>query len=55
LRIDFVAVKGRFGAELIEQLSRRLKIPKNMMFIGAPSDRFPHRIEELGGVRVILS
>ncbi|MEO8335535.1 MAG: APC family permease [bacterium] len=54
LRIDFLAVKGAFGPQLIEQLSRHLAIPKNLMFIGTPSDRFPHRIEDLGGVRVIL-
>ena len=54
LRIDFVAVKGKFGPELVESLSRRLDIPKNYMFIGTPGDRFPHRIEDLGGVRVVL-
>ncbi len=53
LRIDFLAVQGTFGPELIERLSRRLRVPKNYMFIGTPGDRFPHRIEELGGVRVI--
>ena len=54
LRIDFVAVKGMFGPEIVESLSRRLDIPKNYMFIGTPGDRFPHRIEDLGGVRVVL-
>lgn len=54
LRIDLLLVRGRFGPELIERLSRRLEVPKNLMFIGTPGDRFPHRIEELGGVRVIL-
>jgi amino acid transporter len=54
LRIDFLAVKGTFGPELIELLSRRLGVPKNYMFIGTPGDRLPHRIEELGGVRLIL-
>jgi amino acid transporter len=54
LRIDFLAVKGSFGPELIELLSRRLGVPKNYMFIGTPGDRFPHRIEQLGGVRLIL-
>ncbi len=54
LRIDFVAVRGKFGPELIEVLSRRLNVPKNYMFIGTPGDHFPHRIEALGGVRVIL-
>jgi hypothetical protein len=54
LRIDFVVVKGSFGPELVEALSRRLGVPKNCMFIGTPGDRFPHRIEDLGGVRVVL-
>jgi amino acid transporter len=54
LRIDFVAVKGIFGPEIVEALSRRLKVPKNYMFIGTPGNRFPHRIENLGGVRLVL-
>ena len=54
LRIDFVAVKGTFGPELIERLSRHMNVPKNYMFIGCPGDRFPHNIAELGGVRLIL-
>jgi hypothetical protein len=54
MRIDFIAVRGSFGPELIDALSRRLDIPKNQMFIGTPGDRFRHRIEALGGVRVIL-
>jgi amino acid transporter len=54
LRIDFVAVRGKFGPELIERLSRRLDVPKNYMFIGCPGDRFPHQIDALGGVRLIM-
>ena len=54
LKIDFLAVQGIFGPELIERLSQRLEVPKNYMFIGTPGDRFPHRIEALGGVRIIL-
>ncbi|MDU0459581.1 MAG: APC family permease [Geobacteraceae bacterium] len=54
LKIDFVAVQGVFCPELIEQLSKRLGVPKNYMFIGTPGDRFPHEIEALGGVRLIL-
>jgi len=54
LRIDLLAVEGEFTPELIEMLSRRLGVPKNYMFIGTPGDRFPHRIEALGGVRLIL-
>jgi amino acid transporter len=54
LRIDFLAVKGTFGPELIERLSRRLGVPKNYMFIGTPGDHFPHRVEDLGGVRLVI-
>jgi amino acid transporter len=54
LRIDFLAVRGEFGPEIIERLSRHLNVPKNYMFIASPGDRFPHRIEDLGGVRVII-
>ncbi len=54
LRIDFLAIQGRFGPPIVESISNWLDIPKNCMFIGTPGDRFPHRIEDLGGVRVIL-
>ncbi len=54
LRVDFLAVHGTFGPDLIERLSKRLGVPKNYMFIGTPGDRFPHQIETLGGVRLIL-
>ncbi|MBL8205185.1 MAG: APC family permease [Blastocatellia bacterium] len=54
LRIDLILVKGRFCPELIEQLSQRLNVPKNYMFLGTPGDHFPHNIAELGGVRLIM-
>jgi hypothetical protein len=54
LRIDLVLVQGKFGPELIENLSKRLGVPKNYMFLGTPGDRFPHNIAELGGVRLII-
>ena len=54
MRIDFLPIQGQFGPELIEQLSQRLNVPKNYMFIGCPGDRFPHTIAELGGVRLIV-
>ncbi len=54
IRIDFVAVRGTFGPQLIDALSRRLGVPKNQMFIGTPGARFRHRVEDLGGVRLIV-
>jgi hypothetical protein len=52
--IEFVALKGVFGPELIEKLSREWGIPKNFMFIGCPGGGMPHTLGELGGVRVIV-
>jgi amino acid transporter len=54
LKIDLILVKGRFSPDLIEQLSQRLQVPKNYMFLGTPGDHFPHNIAELGGVRLIM-
>ena len=52
--IDFKVVHDIFGPELIKKLSEKWDIPVNFMFIGSPGDRFPYRIEELGGVRLIM-
>ena len=52
--IEFVRIKGKFGPELIQKLSKEWKIPVNFMFIGSPGDHFPYRVEELGGVRLII-
>ncbi|GAB2971779.1 hypothetical protein GCM10027049_01720 [Mucilaginibacter puniceus] len=52
--IDFVEIEGRFGPEIVEKLSLEWGIPKNFMFIGAPSNKFPYHVSELGGVRLIM-
>ncbi|MBL8022067.1 MAG: APC family permease [Leptospirales bacterium] len=52
--IEVVTRTGHFGPEAVDRLSREWRIPKNFMFIGSPGDRFPYRIAELGGVRLIL-
>lgn len=54
IKIDYIALQGEFGPALISRLSAEWKIPMNFMFIGSPGDRFPYRIEELGGVRLII-
>mmetsp|Transcript_64863 Transcript_64863/g.148558 ORF Transcript_64863/g.148558 Transcript_64863/m.148558 type:complete len:684 (-) Transcript_64863:309-2360(-) len=51
--IDFVLVKGRFCPEVVAQLSTRLGVQRNFMFISCPGDRFPHDIGDFGGVRMI--
>ena len=52
--IELVEEPGVFGPEKIHELSERWKIPVNFMFIGSPGDKFPYRIQEFGGVRLII-
>ena len=52
--IEFVHLHGHCEPELIRELSKKWQIPANFMFIGSPGDHFPYRIEELGGVRLII-
>ncbi|WP_090993950.1 APC family permease [Pedobacter insulae] len=52
--IDFIEIEGTFSPEIIDELSKKWAIPKNFMFIGSPSDKFPYHISELGGVRLIM-
>ncbi|MDD3814188.1 MAG: APC family permease [Desulfocapsaceae bacterium] len=52
--IEFIRIQGEFGPELIRNLSKQWNIPVNFMFIGSPGNSFPYRVEELGGVRLII-
>jgi amino acid transporter len=54
LDIELVVVDGAFGPELIQELSRRWRIPTNLMFIGSPGEGFRYGLAELGGVRLII-
>ena len=54
IKIEFIIEEGIFSPELIASLSERWNIPINFMFIGSPSDRFPYKIADLGGVRLII-
>lgn len=54
IEIEFLPIKGEFGPQLINRLSKEWNIPVNFMFIGSPGDHFPYKIEQLGGVRLII-
>lgn len=54
LDVEFIQLRGLFGPELVHRLSEEWHIPTNFMFIGSPGDRFPYRIAELGGVRLVI-
>ena len=52
--ISYEKIEGNFDPELIKELSDKWGIPTNFMFIGSPSQKFQYRIEDLGGVRLII-
>ena len=54
INIEFVIEEGKFNPEKIRYLSKKWNIPINFMFIGSPTEKFPYKIEELGGVRLII-
>ncbi len=54
IKMEYQTVIGEFVPSLIDKLSKEWNIPKNFMFISSPGDKFSYRVEELGGVRLIL-
>jgi len=54
IKIEFIELHGTFNPELIKKLSEEWKIPINFMFIASPGNKFPFKVSELGGVRLII-
>ena len=54
IKIEYIQIPGIFGPDIINRLSEEWNIPHNFMFIGSPGDRFPHKLSDLGGVRLII-
>lgn len=52
--MEYVIEEGVLTPEKVDELSRKWNIPKNFMFISSPGDKFSHRVQDLGGVRLIL-
>ncbi len=52
--IEFIQLTGYFTPELVSQLSKEWNIPINFMFIASPGNKFPYKVAELGGVRLII-
>ena len=54
IKIDLEKLEGTFSPALIDKLSEKWKIPKNLMFIGSHGEAFKYDQAELGGVRLII-
>ena len=52
--MEYIIEEGSFTPDKVDELSKKWNIPKNFMFISSPGERFSHRVEDLGGVRLIL-
>jgi len=52
--MEYIILVGKFTPELVDDLSKKWNIPKNFMFISSPGEKFSYRVDELGGVRLIL-
>jgi len=52
--LECVIEKGEFGPKLIHSLSHKWNIPINFMFIASPGNKFPYKVKDLGGVRLIV-
>lgn len=52
--MEYITIVGDFTPALVEDLSFKWGIPKNFMFISSPGEKFSYRVDELGGVRLIL-
>ncbi|KZS91996.1 hypothetical protein SISNIDRAFT_474934 [Sistotremastrum niveocremeum HHB9708] len=53
LTIDLVFVQAPFTPATVCSVSKRLVIPRSLMFISCPGPEFPYSIADLGGVRII--
>jgi len=54
LKLQLVVREGRFGPEIIEEVSREYGVATNNIFIGAPEEKHSFSVRDLGGVRVIF-
>eukprot|EP00644_Phytophthora_capsici_P013304 jgi/Phyca11/532512/estExt2_fgenesh1_pg.C_PHYCAscaffold_50280 len=54
IRVDFVSVQGEFKPATIEWLSKKMAVPRNMMFITQPDMVSAERVSSVG-VRVITA
>lgn len=54
VRVELELIKGVFGPEMIERISKEYHVAKNYMFIGTPGDHVNYTMEDFGEVRLII-
>jgi hypothetical protein len=53
IRVNLLLVRGKFNPGLVENVGKKLNVPKNYMFMACPNSKFIYNIGEFGGVRLI--
>ena len=53
MKVDLVLVQGAFSPEMVDYLAGQLGVRRNLMFMSCPKRDFKHKVETLGGVRII--
>jgi len=54
MTIEYHSRQGKFTPESVDEISKELDVPKNMMFMGTLTDKQSFSVQDLGGVRVIF-
>ena len=54
LKLELVVRQGKFGPEIINEVSKEFDVATNNIFIGAPEEKHAFSVQDLGGVRVIF-
>ena len=53
IKVSFCRVHAAFSPVVVEIVSQKLGVPKNLCFLTCPDSQFRHRISQFGGMRVI--
>jgi len=55
IKVDCILVHAEFGPAIVHCIAKRLNVPVNSMFMNCPQNQFAHRLDRMGGVRIILN
>jgi hypothetical protein len=48
ITIDLILVEDSFTPSNVAALAHQLQVPRSLMFMSCPGDRFPYSIDEFG-------
>jgi hypothetical protein len=54
MKIEYQARQEKFSPKTVDDLSKEIGVPNNMMFMGSLTEKQIFSVQELGGVRIIF-